>query len=98
MRRQYVVCYDISHPRRLRKVYKKMRGFGQHIQLSVFLCELSDMHLATMVSELSEIINHDEDQILAVDLGPCQEAERMNRRVRSLGRPYIPRERGAVIV
>jgi len=43
MRQTYVVAYDISDPKRLRKVYKTMRGYGEHVQLSVFRCELTEM-------------------------------------------------------
>ena len=41
MRHNYVVTYDISDPKRLRKVYKMMLGYGEHLQLSVFQCELN---------------------------------------------------------
>ena len=35
MRQTYIVTYDISHPKRLRKVYKLMKGYGEHVlQLS----------------------------------------------------------------
>ncbi|HZT68334.1 MAG TPA: CRISPR-associated endonuclease Cas2, partial [Terriglobia bacterium] len=34
MRTSYLVCYDISDDKRLRKVHKVMRGFGDHLQYS----------------------------------------------------------------
>ena len=34
MRSSYLVCYDISDDKRLRKVFKLMRGFGDHLQFS----------------------------------------------------------------
>ena len=70
MRNIYVVCYDISNDRRLRRVYKIMRGFGQHIQFSGFRCELSARERIEMIAALSPVINHDEDQVLLVDIGP----------------------------
>jgi CRISPR-associated protein Cas2 len=46
-----------------------MRGFGEALQYSVFLCELSPKERAMMIAELDEIINHNEDCIMTVDLG-----------------------------
>ena len=41
MRNAYLVCYDVCDDKRLQKIYKTMRGWGDHLQLSVFQCELS---------------------------------------------------------
>ena len=37
----YIVSYDISDPKRLRKVATACEDFGVRKQLSVFLCRLS---------------------------------------------------------
>src|SRR5690606_35574631 len=42
MRTAYVVTYDICEPKRLRRVYRIMLGYGDHLQYSVFRCELTD--------------------------------------------------------
>ena len=39
MRRCYLVCYDIRDDKRLRKVYRTMRDFGDHLQYSIFECQ-----------------------------------------------------------
>ncbi|MEY4549335.1 MAG: hypothetical protein RL685_5530, partial [Pseudomonadota bacterium] len=69
MRHTYVVTYDISNPKRLRKVYKLMLGWGDHLQLSVFQCELNERELVELRSELAQVIRHTEDQVLFVDVG-----------------------------
>jgi CRISPR-associated protein Cas2 len=46
-----------------------MRGYGEALQYSVFLCELSLKERAIMLTELDEIINHDEDCVMTIDLG-----------------------------
>ena len=38
MRNTYLVCYDIRDDKRLRKVHKTMRDFGDHLQYSIFEC------------------------------------------------------------
>jgi CRISPR-associated protein Cas2 len=96
MRNVYVVCYDISNDRRLRRVYKVMRGFGQHIQLSVFRCELSARQRIEMIAALTLVINHDEDQVLLVDIGPAD--GRAATVFQSLGRAYVSPQRHAIVV
>ena len=96
MIKRYVVSYDISDPRRWRKVFKTMRGFGDHIQFSVFTCELSDKDRVLMIEALGKAINHKEDQVLVVDLGPSE--GRGSDCIDSIGRAYTCPERHAVIV
>ena len=96
MRKAYVVTYDISDPRRLRAVYRLMRGYGQHIQLSVFRCELSRTELIELRDRLTDAIHHSHDQILFIDLGPTD--GRGRDCIRSLGRAYTPPDRGPVII
>lgn len=38
MRSTYLVCYDICNDKRLRKVFQVVRGYGDHLQYSVFEC------------------------------------------------------------
>ena len=37
----YIVAYDIADPKRWRRVFRLMEGFGEWLQLSVFQCRLS---------------------------------------------------------
>jgi CRISPR-associated protein Cas2 len=95
MRQAYVVTYDVSNPKRLRRVYKIMLGYGEHLQLSVFRCELSKRELVELRSKLSRAINFDEDQVLFVDIGPVD--GRGAGSIASLGRAYLPPERRALV-
>ena len=56
MRRTYIVCYDIADPKRLRNVFKKMRAWGDHLQFSVFECQLRSVDLVRLRADLAEII------------------------------------------
>jgi CRISPR-associated protein Cas2 len=96
LRTVYLVCYDICESRRLRLVYKTMRGYGDHLQFSVFRCELSARERAELIGALALVINHDEDQVLIVDLGPAD--GRASECFFALGKPYTPPVRLAVIV
>ena len=92
----YLVTYDIRHAKRLRKVHKTMKGFGDPLQYSVFRCEFSEANRVRMVSALSEVINHDEDQVLIFNLGPV-DGIRADM-VESLGQKYSPADHDAMIV
>ena len=52
MRQTYIISYDVSDPKRLRKVFKTLRGYGDHLQLSVFRCELSPKELVEVRAKL----------------------------------------------
>jgi CRISPR-associated protein Cas2 len=96
MRNRYLVAYDISDEKRLRRVFKKMKTFGLHLQFSVFECELSDRELAIMKAALDPVIHHFLDQILIVDLGPSE--GRGAKCIQSMGFPYMPQQRKPVVV
>ncbi len=87
MRTTFLVCYDIADGKRLRKVFKTCRNFGDHIQYSVFECDLNPSEKIELECTLREIINHNEDQILFVSLGPAE--GRGDRVISSMGQPYL---------
>ncbi len=96
MRLLYVVTYDIRDDRRLRAVFRLMQGYGDHLQYSVFRCELSDRERVELVSKLTDRIKADEDQVLLFPLGPAGGQREVS--VQAVGRPYVVVERAAVIV
>jgi CRISPR-associated protein Cas2 len=96
MRRVCLVTYDISDARRWREVYRTMRGFGQHLQLSVFSCDLTPAQRITMVAALEEAIDGNDDQVLLIDLGPSQ-AQPIHQ-IETLGRPLAARDRGPLVL
>ena len=86
MRTTYIVSYDIADAKRLRRVFKTCKNFGDHLQFSVFECDLSPVERVRMESELKELIHHGEDQVLFIALGPSE--SRAERSIRSLGKTY----------
>jgi len=96
MTSRYYVTYDICDPRRLRKVYQILKGVGEHVQLSVFCCDVSARQLEGLRLDLVEVIQPGEDQVLFIDLGPTDGVA--VSRVTALGRPHEPREPGPVII
>jgi len=86
VRTTYLVCYDIANDKRLRRVFKACKNFGEHLQYSVFECDLNPAEKVQMERLLNELIKHDEDQVIFVTLGPAE--GRGERVINSLGLPY----------
>jgi CRISPR-associated protein Cas2 len=89
----YIVAYDISDPKRLRKVATACEDFGYRKQLSVFLCRVSATDLVRLRTRLYEIINHAEDQVLFIPM--C--AKCVNG-IEALGRPTEAADAKDVVV
>ena len=68
-RRRYLVSYDISDPKRLRRVHKAMKAYGWPMHYSVFISDLDSIELIDLKMELGEAIHHGEDTIAFIDLG-----------------------------
>lgn len=97
MRRVYLVCYDISDPKRLRKMHKLMRGYGDPLQFSIFWCELTRQEKVLMLERVHRTFHAQQDRVMIVDLGAVQ--RKAGPRIEMLGLP--PRSEvqdGAVVV
>ena len=87
MRTSYLVCYDIANDKRLQRVFKACKNYGDHLQYSVFECDLNATELLRMQQELLEIISCTRDQVLFIALGPSE--TRGDRVITALGMPYV---------
>lgn len=63
MKSRYLICYDITRPRRLQKIHKFLKGRGCHIQYSMFLLNLGWSELQQLKGKLSKMINPKYDDI-----------------------------------
>lgn len=95
MEHLYVVTYDISNPKRWRRVFRIMEGYGDWLQLSVFQCRLGSTRLLELEAALAGAMNQAEDHVLLLDLGPM---EGVSPKVKSLGKIFRPVARAVVIV
>lgn len=93
--RLYIVAYDISSPRRWRKVFKTMNGFGEWLQFSVFQCLLSDKRRVEMEVALNEVIHHQEDQVIVLDVGVADQKRVV---MSTIGKPASLVKRESIII
>lgn len=93
-RRQYLIAYDISDPRRLRRVIKVMEAYGQRLQYSVFLCNLSGVELYRWRRDILHEVELTQDSIVQIDLG----AVGATVPIQWLGTPRVLPQSGPTIV
>ena len=96
MRNRFLVCYDVPDPKRLARTYKKMNGFGEPVQYSVFICDLSPKERVLLEVALTEVLNLKEDRALIVDIGPSD--GRGSESVTILGNGRAMSRRSVVVV
>ncbi|GIE91584.1 CRISPR-associated endonuclease Cas2 [Actinoplanes regularis] len=73
-RRRFLIAYDICEPQRLRQVCKTMESYGERLQYSVFICDLSRTELVYARAEVERHMKLNEDSIVIVDLGETDAA------------------------
>jgi CRISPR-associated protein Cas2 len=78
----WLVTYDISDDKRLRKVAQTCEDFGYRRQYSVFLVRVSATELVRLRSRLYDIISLTEDQVLFIPL--CNKCV---AQIEAIGRP-----------
>lgn len=73
-RRRFLIAYDIREPRRLRQVCKTMEEYGDRLQYSVFICDLSRTELIHARAQVEQQMELSEDSVVIVDLGDTDTA------------------------
>ncbi|QDT36034.1 CRISPR-associated endonuclease Cas2 [Stratiformator vulcanicus] len=97
MRTLYVIAYDICDAKRLRRVHRQMKGFGDPLQYSIFRCELTPLELQDLKSRLWNILKLDDDRVMVLRLGPVGGAA--DDSIEYWGAPLVePSEPAATIV
>jgi CRISPR-associated protein Cas2 len=60
----YLIAYDIRSPKRWRKAYKLLQGYGERLQYSIFRCWLNQRSREKLRWELETILTADDDVLL----------------------------------
>lgn len=63
----YLVAYDIREPKRWRRAYRILRGYGRRLQFSLFRCQLGPADVERLRWELEQVLEA-EDALLFVGL------------------------------
>lgn len=71
MKHWHLISYDVRDPKRLRRVSKKLEGYGTRVQYSVFRCRLDRISLEKLHWELNEIMDKADDLLVIPLCGEC---------------------------
>ncbi|MEW6457063.1 MAG: CRISPR-associated endonuclease Cas2 [Acidobacteriota bacterium] len=58
-----VVSYDIVDDKRRNRVLNELKNYGNHVQYSVFECDLNKKQIENLQAELRRVIDGKEDSI-----------------------------------
>jgi CRISPR-associated protein Cas2 len=94
-RRLYLCTYDVSSDKRRTRLFEMLKDHGEHVQYSVFLCELTPRELARVNGLATEIVHQNEDQLLILDIGPP--GLDWTQHLICLGKPWTPQVRCHII-
>lgn len=71
--RRNLIAYDIPDDKRRTKLANRLSGYGDRIQYSVFVADVSPSKLIRLRDHISAIIDPKEDSVLFCDLGRVAE-------------------------
>lgn len=95
MRRRFVICYDVADDKRRSRIFQLLLGYGDHIQYSVFLADLTRRELIVLRTKLRDLLHEGDDQCLLVDLG--RESRALEDTLQVIGKPYRPPVRTMIV-
>lgn len=89
----YLIAYDIADPRRLARVADICEDYGNRVQYSLFECWLDDDGMEVIWRRLSEVIDTQEDRLVAypIDAGSA-------RKRRKAGKTMVLTERLTTLI
>lgn len=93
-RRHYLCTYDVADDKRRTKLFEALLDRGEHVQYSVFLCELNEVEHAELVALSRELIHCDEDQLIILDLGAA--AVDLTQSLACIGKEWTPMVRSHI--
>jgi len=62
VKRLWLVAYDVTDARRLRRVFRLLRQWGVPVQYSVFECHLSDSEVERLAQALADALDEAADR------------------------------------
>ncbi len=86
----YLIAYDITDSKMVKKAHKVCKNFGHAVQYSVFICHLSDDNLAILKSRLAPLVDPKKDQVMYVKLREGKEGGLQKNSISIMGRPISP--------
>ena len=98
-RRLYLCAYDIASTRdgdkRRARLYELLLDHGEHVQYSLFLCELTAAEHVRMLAAAQAILHEGQDQLLILDIG--RDHFDWSLRLACVGKSWTPQVRSFIV-
>lgn len=94
-RRLYFCAYDVADDKRRTKLFELLKDHGEHVQFSVFLCELTKSEVAGLIARSRRILHETDDQFLTIDVG--KPVASWQDRLQVVGKSWQPQVRAHII-
>ena len=78
-KKQYLISYDISCPKRLSRTHRVLKKAGLPLQYSVFTVVMSQTHVDRLLAAINTIIDHREDDVRCYSLPAGSECKTIGR-------------------
>ncbi len=79
----YVVCYDITEPKRWRKAFKLLHGYGRPLQYSIFRCRMTVRQMEKLRWELEKILTLEDRLLILAICDSCEKRTATHNRPES---------------
>lgn len=66
---RYLLAYDVPDDKRRARLAKELQKYGDRVQYSVFVADLSPAYVARLTRAARDIMDTDADSLLICDLG-----------------------------
>ena len=93
-RRLYLCTYDVADDKRRTKLFEALKDRGEHLQFSVFLCELNAAEHAELVALSRELVHCEEDQLIILDIGAV--TMDLSQNLDCIGKEWTPQVRSHI--
>lgn len=94
-RQTFLCTYDIADDKRRTRLFHLLKDHGEHVQYSVFLCELTPMEKSNVIGRSTEFLNEEKDQLLIIRVGP--EGLDWTAHLAAVGKRWTPEVRSNII-
>ena len=94
-RSTYLCTYDVADDKRRTRLFNLLKDHGEHVQYSVFLCDLTAMERAGLARRGQELLNQDKDQLLIIRVGPS--GLDWTTHLDCVGKGWTPETRSSII-
>jgi len=78
-KKQYLISYDISCPKRLSRTHRVLKKAGLPLQYSVFTVVMSQTHVERLLASINLIIDHREDDVRCYSMPAGVECKTIGR-------------------